>query len=762
MPIAPTYPGVYIEEIPSGVRTITGVATSIAAFVGRAKRGKVNEPVTINSFSDFERNFGGLWSDSALGYAVRDFFANGGSQAIVVRLFHPQFASDSDQAKAAAAACDVAKAAATAAAVANATAASVSSAAQTRASTYTADPEKTAAAVVAKAAQDRAAGPPGATPESLKDAASAAASDPAITVDAAKQSAALVATATRDAASQQGAMLAAVKTATTNAANDIKSAAEGVAVAAAAAVTLTGADADSVAKAARKSAADSSNAKDPRKSAADVAATVAENAALQSGATPASVSDATRAAVDAMKAAATSVTSAVDTEAAKVAAVVKDAAQDAIELAAPLTKARLTANGLNLKAANEGAWGNNLRVRIDHNVKNSDPNLFNVSVRDGDTKVVETFRNLTLIDGDPRNVEKVLANESNLVRVRGSLPAAVPSAHPDPTGDGGVWDDNSPTTNSSVSASDRSSDGTFLDINDFTGSGKADAKQGLYGLEKADLFNLLCIPPYLNGGDVDSSLITQAGTYCEKHRAMLLVDPPSGWKNKDNVKMGMAAGVGTTSKNTAIFFPRLRQPDPLHENHLEEFVPSGAVAGVFARTDSARGVWKAPAGLEATLVGVPELSVPLTDAENGELNPLGVNCLRSLPAAGRVVWGARTLQGDDRLASEWKYIPVRRLALFIEETLYRGTQWVVFEPNDEPLWAQIRLNVGAFMHNLFRQGAFQGKTPAEAYFVKCDKETTTQTDINSGIVNIVVGFAPLKPAEFVIIHIQQIAGQIQT
>jgi len=186
------------------------------------------------------------------------------------------------------------------------------------------------------------------------------------------------------------------------------------------------------------------------------------------------------------------------------------------------------------------------------------------------------------------------------------------------------------------------------------------------------------------------------------------------------------------------------------------------VAGVFSRTDATRGVWKAPAGLDATLRGVPALSVSLTDKENGELNPLGINCLRARPPVGRVIWGSRTLQGDDRLASEWKYVPVRRTALFIEESLYRGTQWVVFEPNDEPLWAQIRLNVGAFMQNLFRQGAFQGATPSEAYFVKVDSETTTQTDINLGIVNIVVGFAPLKPAEFVIIKIQQIAGQIET
>jgi hypothetical protein len=158
---------------------------------------------------------------------------------------------------------------------------------------------------------------------------------------------------------------------------------------------------------------------------------------------------------------------------------------------------------------------------------------------------------------------------------------------------------------------------------------------------------------------------------------------------------------------------------------------------------------------------VPQLSVNLTDMENGELNQLGVNCLRAFPIYGRVVWGARTLRGADQFADEYKYIPVRRTALFIEESLYRGTKWAVFEPNDEPLWAQLRLNIGAFMHDLFRKGAFQGQTPKDAYLVKCDSETTTQNDINLGIVNVLVGFAPLKPAEFVIIQLQQIAGQIE-
>jgi phage tail sheath protein FI len=276
-----------------------------------------------------------------------------------------------------------------------------------------------------------------------------------------------------------------------------------------------------------------------------------------------------------------------------------------------------------------------------------------------------------------------------------------------------------------------------------------------------NIFNLLCIPPYLSTDNVDPSLIGTAAKYCEDRRAMLLVDPPHEWSSKDSARDNVE-NIGTKSKNAALFFPRLKQPNSLRDNQIEEFVPCGAVAGIFARTDTQRGVWKAPAGLEATLVGVPQLSVPLTDAENGELNPLGINCLRAMPAVGRVVWGSRTLKGDDRLASEWKYIPVRRLALYLEESLYRGTQWVVFEPNDEPLWSQIRLNIGAFMHTLFRQGAFQGTTPKDAYFVKCDKETTTQNDINRGIVNIVVGFAPLKPAEFVIIKIQQMAGEIQT
>jgi hypothetical protein len=249
---------------------------------------------------------------------------------------------------------------------------------------------------------------------------------------------------------------------------------------------------------------------------------------------------------------------------------------------------------------------------------------------------------------------------------------------------------------------------------------------------------------------------------------MLIVDPPAEWGAKPNFASSARAsltGLGLTGTNArygAIYFPRVRQADPLREGRLDTFVPCGVVAGVMARTDADRGVWKAPAGIDAAMNGVRDLQVNLSDMENGNLNQLGINCLRSFPVVGRVVWGARTLRGADELADEYKYVPVRRLALFLEESLYRGLKWVVFEPNDEPLWSSIRVNVGAFMHNLFRQGAFQGTTPREAYLVKCDSETTTQNDINLGIVNILVGFAPLKPAEFVVVKIQQLAGQINT
>jgi phage tail sheath protein FI len=239
-------------------------------------------------------------------------------------------------------------------------------------------------------------------------------------------------------------------------------------------------------------------------------------------------------------------------------------------------------------------------------------------------------------------------------------------------------------------------------------------------------------------------------------RAFLLLDAPTAWTDDDHPVADAAAvntyRIGITKKNAAVFYPRVQYSDA----GIKKLIgASGMIAGLMARTDSQRGVWKAPAGTEAVLNGVTDVEFNMTDNENGILNKLGVNCIRKFPN-GIVNWGARTLDGSDDFGSEWKYIPIRRLALFLEESLFRGTKWVVFEPNDEPLWAKIRMNLNAFMMSLYRQGAFQGSTPDKAFFIKCDGETTTANDRNLGIVNIQVGFAPLKPAEFVIISIQQI------
>ncbi len=526
MPVTPTYPGVYVQEVPDNVHTIIPVPTATTAFIGRAKRGPVDDPVVCNSYADFERFFGGLWLHGTLGFAVRDFFLNGGSQAVIVRLYHP-------------------------------------------------------------------AAPEGAG------------------------------------------------------------------------------------------------------------------------------------------------------------------------------RATLAVGNLTLKARSPGAWGNELAARITlpdakiakqlaDRYKVDQGALFNLTIRDRATGATEFLPNLTVSPG-ARQVDQVIAHESQLVEYDGAPPEAPPAASQDPA-QGSPWDD---AKYYSKAAPGSGSDGGELTSDDFIGDEAA--KTGIYALEHADIFNLLCIPPYqdANDYDVDVSVLQAAADYCEKRRAMLIVDPPLSWSSKQAAIEGYPIQGLSPSANAAVFFPRVNEPNPLRENRVEPFVPSGAVAGVMARTDLQRGVWKAAAGLEASLRGVIAPSIPLTDAENGELNPLGINCLRTLPAAGNVVWGARTLVGDDRFASQWKYVPVRRTALFIEESLYRGTQWAVFEPNDEPLWSQLRLNIGVFMHDLFRQGAFQGQSPQEAYFVKCDATTTTQADRDRGIVNVIVGFAPLRPAEFVILYIQQIAGQLE-
>jgi hypothetical protein len=484
MPVPLTYPGVYVEEISSGVRTITGVSTATTAFVGSARQGPVNKPTLIHSFADYDRLFGGLWAKSSMSFAVNQYFANGGGDAVIVRVFH------------------------------------------------------------------------------------------------------------------------------------------------------------------------------------------------DSGAT---------------------------------------------------SNVQFNVNGvLVMEASSPGTWANDLVVSVE--ASTGVAGRMNVIVKRGpvgNRVTLETIRNVADAATSPFYIGTILEQQSQFLRL---VSISGPTS-----GD------------AAVSGGD---DGTDVAI--------ADVMSGLPALDRTDIFNLLCLPRPQPGLDLSPTDWSTAAAYCKTRRAVLLVDAPDA--QIDNAATSMP--VVAPGDYAALFYPRLVAPNPLNPTVTETYVPCGAVAGVFARTDSERGVWKAPAGVDASLIGVLGLSHTLTDSENGVLNQLGFNCLRTFPLIGSVVWGARTLAGADALASEWKYIPVRRTALYIEESLYRGLKWVVFEPNASPLWAQIRLNVGAFMNNLFRQGAFQGTAPRDAYFVKCDGETTTQNDINLGIVNILVGFAPLKPAEFVVIKIQQMAGQV--
>ncbi len=658
MPATLTYPGVYIEEVPSGVHTIAGVATSITAFVGYASRGLDNRATHIFSFADFERSFGGLAADSELSYAVQQFFANGGTEAYVVRV--PKFDS-----------------------------------------------------VAAKI--------------TLLDNVTGGKS--ALTVTALSK----------------GAW-----------ANNV----------------IIDVDYDGVA-----------DAKSFNLTLTDLAT---GNVETFSGVT-----------MDSAKA-------------QYVVAVVndEDTGSQMVSVGVPdNTAGRPVATGTvgsDIKLADlKNDQSYSVKITSDLPATGEITNIVVPFIDAGETipgsvlgvcRLLERKTNVALASVLPGASVRCVPSSSGLgIRVLAFLsPDQIPGAlDAKITFTAGATSaltmlklgGGSVTANvahyvlgkgrTSLAQKDAVAgvDGTTLPkTNDLIGNEAAFT--GIYALEKVDLFNLLSIPDAtraqagnpsaLDANVSPNDIYGAAEIYCNKRRAFLLIDPPPDVNDVDSAADWKSSTLTVHDKNGAAFFPRLRLGDPLNDFTLRTFAPSGVVAGVYARTDAARGVWKAPAGVEATLTGVQGLVYKLTDDENGALNPLGLNCFRNFPIYGNVLWGARTLVGADAEGSEWKYVPVRRTALYLEESLYRGTKWVVFEPNDEPLWAQIRLNIGAFMQDLFRQGAFQGKTPREAYLVKCDKETTTQSDINRGIVNILVGFAPLKPAEFVVIKIQQLAGQIQT
>jgi len=356
--------------------------------------------------------------------------------------------------------------------------------------------------------------------------------------------------------------------------------------------------------------------------------------------------------------------------------------------------ARLEHGALKLSAASPGGWGNQLRMRTRRGLDAA----FHLQIRDGVTGRMESHPSLTFHDG-PRRVDRVLNAQSRLVRWTAQAPraqarilehAAAPAAGRTP------WSDDA--TSTKVERAGRGSDGCELTPADFVGAAKQATRRGLYALERAGLFNLLVIPPHRAGRQIEAALWRSAAGYCAKRRAFLIVDP-----NLDCVDLAQSRRfletLGLQTPDAAIFFERLTR----------EVLPSGAVAVLLARTDAQRGPWKVPASMGATLAGVATGDAPAGDSES---------------------------------------VAARRMALFLEGSLRHGLRWVESERNDESLWAQIRASAGAFLHGFLLLGAFPARAPRDAYFVRCDEQTTSRRDLERGIVNLVVGFAPRRPGEF--------------
>ena len=655
MPPVLNYPGVYIEELPSAVHTITGVATSIGVFVGWAPRGSVTEAVLVQSFSDYQREFGGLDARSFLGYSVSHFFNNGGQQAYIVRLVSAPITKGT----------------------ANGTAGSV-------------------AINVAGGGLTFQAKSVGAWSNSygvqITNSSSGAGTFNLGVVYA-----------------PNGTALITLETHT------------GLTISALASLT----------------------------SAFVTASTTGTPTAPPANGTYMLGGGADGNGVNVPGAAAASVT---------------------------VFSPGSTTLGFTFSAANPGSWGNLLAISATPRAGDPTNTRFSLNVlqinADGSVAVLETYSNLSVVATDPSYVVTVLNADSSYITAApasgGPGTQALNQAAPKPslpapaitplsgailTGgfDGIVLDPTADTSGGGLFMSALNSDGT--------GAG------GVRLLDRVDIFNLLCVP-----GESEAVTIGNLQQYCNSKRAFYIVDAPqSAGASPATVQQLIQSGpagddtgsiTGPFSINSAYYFPWVQAPDPAIGNRRRLFPPCGFVAGIYAATDSNRGIWKAPAGIDAGLTGESGLQYILTDLENGSLNVQAVNCLRHFKVYGDVVWGARTLQGNDQAGSQWKYVPIRRLALYLESSLYDGTQWVVFEPNDETLWGQIRLNVGSFLQDLFLKGAFQGTTPQQAFFVKCDSENNPQSSIDQGIVNILVGFAPLYPAEFVVIQIQQMAGQV--
>jgi phage tail sheath protein FI len=306
-------------------------------------------------------------------------------------------------------------------------------------------------------------------------------------------------------------------------------------------------------------------------------------------------------------------------------------------------------------------------------------------------------------------------------------------------------------------------------IRDLTTGSSPGVSSGLRLLDKLTDISILVVPGWSKMTDAIAKTFIESGTsYCDKIRPaqarplrdlFYVTNTPASVQQPTDAKDYVRNQISTISQGgySAIYYPWITVNDPIGtESATISIPPAGSIAGLYASIDKRRGVWKAPAGTEAGVANIVKLADQVTDIKQDLLNPFSVNAIRRIPGAGAVSWGARTLHTNP----EWKYVPVRRTAIMIEVSIYEAVQWAVFEPNDYRLWSTLRASIGNFMNGMFRVGAFQGEKASDAYFVRCGKgDTMTQGEIDAGQVIVIVGFAPLKPAEFVIVRIQQKVNQ---
>jgi len=640
-----TYPGVYVEEVPSGVRPIAAASTSIAAFIGIAERGPVGEAVKVFNFTEYQNRYGGFLPGSFLSHAVYQFFNNGGTQCYIVR-------------------------------VAGANAATANIVLRDRAATNS------------QASLTIFASSPGAWGNQLAVVIANGTNDPVNEFNLAVfQQDELSPLERFDNLSMVPGSPNFIETATASS-RYIRTA-------------INAGNTNAQAGTSRGAAAPLALASPKTRFRININGDGFQEVDLQA-AVPNPAPDLNSAA---------NIATAIQ---ARVRALTKlRASTDQNAFANFLC---VVNNGVLLLTSGVASATSSVKVALAANANQDATGLLRLGLHNGG---IETLG------------ATVLRPQNN--------PPGIP-----PDNYFFVGDNSTPTAQ--VASVTAGSDGSAIT----TDQTYIDAFPKLDDKEDA---SLLAVP------GIGSPVLTGAAmNYCANRSLSDCFFIGDMSQTDDSVEDAKIFRNAITTKNSygAIYAPWVQMLDPTGRSSTPILAPpSGFVAGLYAKTDGQRGVWKAPAGTSAALGGSVGLAVNLTDTQQGNLNPLNVNVIRQFAGSGIVLWGARTVTSDPA----WNYIPVRRMVIFLRVSIYRGIQWAVFEPNDEDLWSSLRLSIGSFMMNLFRQGAFQGATPTQAFFVKCDSETTTQTDIDAGVVNVLVGFAPLKPAEFVVVKISQKAGQ---